>query len=198
MRQAGILDSQPNLPVTVVPDKTRMQPLFTFSPGCLRRDYALHSHGTGLGSQERTHARGKGLEILVTRAAVDSIHTARGWAASPIVLQEPPRLPPAVGHETGRSPLPPLRSQYSSLEFPIQLLRLGLSAQRQSSWRGRAGLTLHPISPLRKLQVVSWVKKELLAKSPHSQLCLKMMCWVKKELLAKSPHSAMSGGGVLE
>nr|CAD7427151.1 unnamed protein product [Timema monikensis] len=35
------------------------------------------------------------------------------------------------------------------------------------------------------------VMKELLAKSPHSQLCLKVVCWGKKELLAKSPISQL-------
>nr|CAD7458126.1 unnamed protein product [Timema tahoe] len=39
--------------------------------------------------------------------------------------------------------------------------------------------------------VVCWGKKELLAKSPRSQLCLKVVCWGKKELLAKSPRSQL-------
>nr|CAD7399125.1 unnamed protein product [Timema cristinae] len=41
------------------------------------------------------------------------------------------------------------------------------------------------------LKVMCWVKKELLAKSPRSQLCLKVMCWGNKELLAKSPRSQL-------
>nr|CAD7452039.1 unnamed protein product [Timema tahoe] len=41
------------------------------------------------------------------------------------------------------------------------------------------------------LKVVRWGKKELLAKYPRSQLCLKVVCWVKKELLDKSPRSQL-------
>nr|CAD7458710.1 unnamed protein product [Timema tahoe] len=41
------------------------------------------------------------------------------------------------------------------------------------------------------LKVVCWGKKELLAKSPSSLLCLKVVCWGKKELLAKSPRSQL-------
>nr|CAD7395001.1 unnamed protein product [Timema cristinae] len=39
--------------------------------------------------------------------------------------------------------------------------------------------------------VVCWGKKELLTKSPSSQLCLKVLCWGKKELLTKSPSSQL-------
>nr|CAD7431639.1 unnamed protein product [Timema monikensis] len=46
------------------------------------------------------------------------------------------------------------------------------------------------------LKVVCWGKKELLDKSPHSQLCLKGVCWGKKELLDKSPHSQLCLEGV--
>nr|CAD7432612.1 unnamed protein product [Timema monikensis] len=41
------------------------------------------------------------------------------------------------------------------------------------------------------LKVVCWGKKELLDKSPRSQLCLKVVCWGKKELLDKSPRSQL-------
>nr|CAD7403765.1 unnamed protein product [Timema cristinae] len=41
------------------------------------------------------------------------------------------------------------------------------------------------------LKMVCWGKKELLCKSPHSQFCLKVVCWGKKELLAKSPRSQL-------
>nr|CAD7461579.1 unnamed protein product [Timema tahoe] len=41
------------------------------------------------------------------------------------------------------------------------------------------------------LKVVFWCNKELLAKSPRSQLCLKVVFWCKKELLAKYPRSQL-------
>nr|CAD7430941.1 unnamed protein product [Timema monikensis] len=58
----------------------------------------------------------------------------------------------------------------------------------------RIGLTRFPsnhpnISPHQ--QVVCWGMKELLAKSPRSQLCGKVVCWGNKELLAKSPRSQL-------
>nr|CAD7601494.1 unnamed protein product [Timema genevievae] len=57
-------------------------------------------------------------------------------------------------------------------------------------WGKKELLAKSPRSQL-CLKVVCWGKKELLAKSPRSQLCLKVVCWGKKELLAKSPRSQL-------
>nr|CAD7424791.1 unnamed protein product [Timema monikensis] len=59
-------------------------------------------------------------------------------------------------------------------------------------WGKKELLAKSPRSQLCLLSyVVCWGKKELLAKSPRSQLCLKVVCWGKKELLAKSPRSQL-------
>nr|CAD7206688.1 unnamed protein product [Timema douglasi] len=56
--------------------------------------------------------------------------------------------------------------------------------------KGKELLTKSPRSQL-CLKVVCWGKKELLAESPRFQLCLKVVFWGKKELLAKSLRSQL-------